>query len=224
MSLLIGGFIFDQIDQADFTGPFEVLSRVPDAEFLVIGKTRGAVRDARGLILTAEHEIGTAPAVDVLLVPGGNGVNAMMEDDAALDFIRWQAATARIVLSVCTGALICGAAGLLSGRRATTHWASHHLLAGFGAEPVNERVVSDGKFVFAAGVTSGIDASLAVAALLRGPDAARRIQHVRCIELGHSGIGCPDRPGHGRRTRDRTPCGVGLRRIRHVGSAKRLGR
>ncbi len=176
MSLLIGGFIFDQIDQADFTGPFEVLSRVPDAEFLVIGKTRGAVRDARGLILTAEHEIGTAPAVDVLLVPGGNGVNAMMEDDAALDFIRWQAATARIVLSVCTGALICGAAGLLSGRRATTHWASHHLLAGFGAEPVNERVVSDGKFVFAAGVTSGIDASLAVAALLRGPDAARRIQ------------------------------------------------
>lgn len=176
MSLRIGGLIFEQIDQADFTGPFEVLSRVPGAEFLVIGKTLHSVRDARGLILTPEHAIGSAPDLDVLVVPGGNGVNALMEDAAVLDFVRRQAEKARIVLSVCTGALVCGAAGLLSGRRATTHWASHHLLAGFGAVPVHERVVTDGKFVFAAGVTSGIDASLAVAALLCGPDAARRIQ------------------------------------------------
>jgi cyclohexyl-isocyanide hydratase len=109
-------------------------------------------------------------------VPGGFGQEALMEDEEVLDWIRQQAAGARSIFSVCTGALLCGAAGLLRGRRATTHWASFHLLPLFGAIPVNERVVLDGNWVFAAGVTAGIDGALRLAAELRGDDAARAIQ------------------------------------------------
>jgi cyclohexyl-isocyanide hydratase len=99
-----------------------------------------------------------------------------MDDEETLDWVRRQAAAARCVFSVCTGALICGAAGLLKGKRATTHWSAFHLLPLFGAAPVNERVVIDGNLVSAAGVTAGIDGALRVAALLRGDDAARAIQ------------------------------------------------
>lgn len=174
--LVIGGLIFPGIDQADFTGPFEVLSRLPDSRFLVIGRTTAPLRDARGLILTPEVTMAEAPELDVLVVPGGNGVNALMEDEETLAFVRQQAAGAKLILSVCTGALICGAAGLLKGRRATTHWASHHLLAHFGATPVDARVVVEEPYIFAAGVTSGIDGALQAAALLRGPEVAQRIQ------------------------------------------------
>jgi cyclohexyl-isocyanide hydratase len=116
------------------------------------------------------------PELDVLHIPGGPGQQALMEDEETLSFVRKHAANASYVFSVCTGALICGAAGLLKGRRATTHWASHHLLSYFGATPVNERVVIDGKFVFAAGVTSGIDGALHLAAMLRGQEVAEYIQ------------------------------------------------
>jgi cyclohexyl-isocyanide hydratase len=112
----------------------------------------------------------------VLHVPGGFGQEALMGDTEVLAWIRQQAAGARSVFSVCTGALLCGAAGLLKGRRATTHWASFHLLPYFGAIPVNERVVVDRNWVFAAGVTAGIDGALRLAAGLRGDDAARAIQ------------------------------------------------
>ena len=117
-----------------------------------------------------------APQLDVLHVPGGAGQEALMEDEAVLDWIRNQAVGARSVFSVCTGALLCGAAGLLQGRRATTHWASFHLLPYFGAVPVNERVVVDGSWVFAAGVTAGIDGALRLAGELRGQAAAEAIQ------------------------------------------------
>src|SRR6476620_11415932 len=169
--LQIGGLLFPELDQADFTGPFEVLSRIPNSTFHILGKSTDPVRDARGLLLTPAKTLSEAPQLDLLLVPGGGGVNAMMEDEAMLTFIRRQAAGARIVMSVCTGALLCGAAGLLKGRRATTHWASFHLLPFFGAIPVNQRVVVDGEMVFAAGVTSGIDGALRVAAELRGDEA-----------------------------------------------------
>jgi cyclohexyl-isocyanide hydratase len=109
-------------------------------------------------------------------VPGGFGQEALMEDEALLAWIRRQAAGARSVFSVCTGALLLGAAGLLKGRRATTHWASFDLLPYFGAIPVNERVVVDGNWVFAAGVTAGIDGALKLAAELRGDEAAQTIQ------------------------------------------------
>jgi cyclohexyl-isocyanide hydratase len=168
--------IFPRVDQADFTGPFEVLSRVPDSTFHVLAKERAPVRDAKGLILTPEATLAEAPQLDVLLVPGGVGVNALLEDEAVLSFVRAQAAGARLVLSVCTGALVCGAAGLLRGRRATTHWASFHLLELFGAIPVDQRVVVDGDLITTAGVTAGFDGALTAAALLRGERAAQEIQ------------------------------------------------
>ena len=174
--LQIGAILFEKMDQTDFTGPFEVLSRVPDSTFHVIGKDRAPIRDTKGLILTPEVAFEEAPPLDLLVVPGGFGVNALMEDETVLAFVRAQAAGAQIILSVCTGALVCGAAGLLKGRRATTHWASHHLLEYFGAIPVQERVVIDGNFVSAAGVTAGFDGALQVAALLRGDSAAQEIQ------------------------------------------------
>lgn len=174
--LHIGALIFPRMDQIDFTGPFEVLSRVPDSTFHVMGKDREPIRDIKGLILTPEMTIAEAPRLDVLMVPGGYGQEDLMDDEAVLSFIREQAANAKFVFSVCTGALVCGAAGLLMGVRSTTHWASFHLLPYFGAIPVDRRVVVDGKHVSAAGVTAGIDGALTVAALLRGDLAAQQIQ------------------------------------------------
>lgn len=174
--LAIGGLIFEQMDQLDFTGPFEVLCRLPDSVFHIIGKTLSPIRDARGLILTPEHTLQTAPPLDVLVVPGGNGVNALMEDEEMLNFLRRRAPELKILFPVCTGALLCGAAGLLQGRSATTHWASHHLLKEFGATPIKERVVVDGNLVSASGVTSGIDGALVVASLLGSEDIAQKIQ------------------------------------------------
>jgi cyclohexyl-isocyanide hydratase len=164
------------VDQIDLTGPFEVLSRIPNATYRIYAKTAAPVRDLKGLLLTPDATLADAPPLDVLHVPGGFGQEALMDDAEVLGWIRRQASGASAVLSVCTGALICGAAGLLKGRRATTHWASAHLLPFFGAIPVNQRVVVDGNWVFAAGVTAGIDGALRLAAELRGDDTARAIQ------------------------------------------------
>ncbi len=174
--LEIGSLLFEDLDQIDLTGPFEVLSRIPNSTYRICGKTMKGVRDIRGLRLAPDQTIADAPALDVLHIPGGFGQEAMMEDEEVLDWVRRQAAGACCVFSVCTGALICGAAGLLKNKRATTHWASFHLLPSFGAIPVKERVVVDGNYVFAAGVTAGIDGALQVAAKLRGDDVAKSIQ------------------------------------------------
>ena len=174
--LQIGSLLFEGIDQIDLTGPFEVLSRIPNSTYRIYAKDIDPVRDIRGLQLVADAELSKAPPLDVLHVPGGYGQEALMEDEVVLDWIRQQASGALCVFSVCTGALICGAAGLLKGRRATSHWSAHHLLHHFGATPVNARVVEDGNMVFAAGVTSGIDGALTVAARLRGVEAAQLIQ------------------------------------------------
>ena len=174
--LQIGSLLFEGVDQIDLTGPFEVLSRLPNSTYRVYGKTAETVRDLKGLRLTPDATLAEAPALDVLHVPGGFGQEALMEDAEVLGWIRRQATGARSVFSVCTGALLCGAAGLLKGRRATTHWASFHLLPFFGAIPVNQRVVVDGNWVFAAGVTAGIDGALRLAAELRGDEAAQAIQ------------------------------------------------
>jgi cyclohexyl-isocyanide hydratase len=168
--LQIGSLLFEGLDQIDLTGPFEVFSRIPNSTYRIFAKTAAPTRDMRGLRLTE------APQLDLLHVPGGFGQEALMEDEDVLAWIRDEADGVRCLFSVCTGALICGAAGLLKGRRATTHWASMHLLPLFGAIPVNERVVADGKFVFAAGVTAGIDGALRVAADLRGVEVAQAIQ------------------------------------------------
>ena len=174
--LQIGSLLFEGIDQIDLTGPFEVLSRIPNSTYRIYGKTADTIRDLKGLRLTPDAALSEAPQLDVLHVPGGFGQEALMEDDEVIGWIARQAEGARCVFSVCTGALLCGAAGLLRGRRATTHWASLHLLPLFGATVVNERVVIDGNWIFAAGVTAGIDGALRLAAELRGDDAAKAIQ------------------------------------------------
>jgi cyclohexyl-isocyanide hydratase len=174
--LHIGSLLYEGIDQIDLTGPFEVLSRLPNASYRIYGKTAAPVRDMKGLWLMPDGILADAPPLDVLHIPGGYGQEALMQDADVLAWIRQQAAGACSIFSVCTGALLCGAAGLLKGRRATTHWASFHLLPYFGAIPINERVVIDGAWVFAAGVTAGIDGALRVAAELRGDEAAQAIQ------------------------------------------------
>lgn len=175
--LRIGSLIFDDLDQVDLTGPHEVLSRLPGASYAIYAKDASRpARDMKGLRILPDATLAEAPPLDVLHLPGGFGVDAAMEDPEILQWVRRQAAGARLVFTVCTGSLLLGAAGLLRGRRATTHWASHHILATFGAIPVEERVVVDGALVTAAGVTSGFDGALRVAEILCGAEAAQGIQ------------------------------------------------
>lgn len=179
--LQIGSLLFEGLDQIDLTGPFEVLSRIPNSTYRIYGPSLDPVRDVRGLRITPDATLAQAPRLDVLHIPGGQGQEALMRDAAVLGWIRSQASGASHVFSVCTGALLLGAAGLLVGRRATTYWNAVHLLPWFGAEAVDARVVidpdADGRtWLFAAGVTAGIDGALQLAAELRGDDAARLIQ------------------------------------------------
>ena len=174
--LNIGSLLFENLDQIDLTGPFEVLSRLPNATHRIYAKSMEPVRDVMGLRIMPDATLAEAPRLDILHVPGGRGQEALMEDEEVLGWLRSQAEGAKKVLSVCTGALLCGAAGLLRGKRATTHWASFHLLPWFGAIPVDERVVVDGDWIFAAGVTAGIDGALRLVAEVRGVPAAQRIQ------------------------------------------------
>jgi cyclohexyl-isocyanide hydratase len=174
--LNIGSLLFEDLDQIDLTGPFEVLSRLPNATHRIYAKSKDPVRDVMGLRILPDATLKEAPQLDILLVPGGPGQQALMEDEEVLGWLRSQAAGAKRVLSVCTGALLFGGAGLIRGKKATTHWASFHLLPCFGAIPVDERVVVDGDWIFAAGATSGIDGAFSLAAEVRGVPAAQLIQ------------------------------------------------
>ena len=176
MTLQFGLLLFPEVQQLDLTGPYEVFASLPDAKVHLVCKTPGPVISATGLVLTPDIGFEECPQLDVLCIPGGAGVNALMEDEAVLAFVRRQAAGARYVTSVCTGALVLGAAGQLRGRRATTHWAAHGLLARFGAIPVKERVVRDGNLFTGGGVTAGIDFALTLVAELRGRAAAEAVQ------------------------------------------------
>jgi cyclohexyl-isocyanide hydratase len=174
--LQIGSLLFEGVDQIDLTGPFEVFSRIPNSTHRIFGKTTEPVRDIHGLRLIADAVLARAPQLDVLHVPGGFGQEDLMDDDEVLGWIRRQSAGAACVFSVCTGVLLLGAAGLLKGRTATTHWSALEFLPYFGAVAVDERVVIDGRMVFAAGVTAGLDGALRVAADLRGDETAQTIQ------------------------------------------------
>ncbi len=174
--LKIGIIAYSGVDQIDITGPFEVFSRLPDATVHILAKELGPVRDMHGFLLTPEMTLAEAPPLDVLQVPGGYGQEALMDDEPILSFIRKHAESGRYLFSVCTGALICGAAGILRNRRATTNWTVFDLLPNFGAIPVHERVVVDGALVTAAGATAGIDGALTLAALLCGKQVAQEIQ------------------------------------------------
>lgn len=172
----VGALAFPGMDQIDLTGPFAVLCRLPNASVRLLAKETGPVADQSGLRLVPDATLADAGPIDLLVVPGGPGQEELMEDEAVLAFLRRHAATAACVYSVCTGALLLGAAGLLKGRTATTHWASVPLLRYFGATAVDRRVAVDGRFVSAAGLTAGVDGALTVAALLRGEAAAKAIQ------------------------------------------------
>ena len=172
----IGFLVFPQVQQLDLTGPYEVLASWREARVRLVAKSLDPVVSATGLTLTPDVTFADCPALDVICVPGGDGVNALLGDDETLAFLRRQAAGARFVTSVCTGALVLGAAGLLKGKRATTHWASHEYLAAFGAIPVDARVVRDGTLMTGGGVTAGIDFGLTLVAELAGRAVAEAIQ------------------------------------------------
>jgi cyclohexyl-isocyanide hydratase len=174
--LSVGCLIFPRMDQIDFTGPFEVLSRMPDTTVTVVGKELGPIRDVQGLRLTADARIADAGAFDVLLVPGGYGQQALMHDAEVFELIRRHAQPERLLFSACTGALLCGAAGVLKGRQMTTHWSARHLMSYYGADLADARVVVDGNIISAAGVTAGLDGALVLVSILRGDVAAQEIQ------------------------------------------------
>ena len=174
--MIIGMLIFPDMTQLDFTGPYEVFAQLPDCEIRVIAKSLEPVAAKGGLKFIPDTTMEAAPKLDVVFVPGGPGVGALMEDRPTLEFLRRQAQEARYVTSVCTGALVLGAAGLLKGYRATTHWLSLDLLPEFGATAAPERVVIDRNRITGGGVTAGIDFALTIAAEVAGPATAKSIQ------------------------------------------------
>jgi cyclohexyl-isocyanide hydratase len=178
MSLFnIGFVIFPELTQLDFTGPQQVLARMPDSAMHIVAKSSAPVPSDSGLSLVPTHTFENCPQLDLICVPGGSaGVVQAMADRETIEFVRRQARTAKYVTSVCTGAFILGMAGLLKGRRATTHWAFAELLPLVGATHEKARVVKDGNLITAGGVTSGIDFGLRVVAEIAGDSIAQAIQ------------------------------------------------
>lgn len=168
--------LFPDVTQLDFTGPLQVLSRLPGARVHIAAASMAPVATDATLTLNPTATFADCPSADVLVIPGGFGVDEAMNDPALIAFVKREGARARYVTSVCTGAFILGAAGLLKGKRATTHWAWHEALALVGATPVKARVVRDGNLFTGGGVTAGIDFALTLAAEIAGEETARAIQ------------------------------------------------
>lgn len=174
--IVAGLLLFPNLTQLDLTGPYEVFRKTPGVRTLLIAASLDPVRAETGLGLLPDTTMADCPQLDVICVPGGPGVGALMEDAATLAFLRRQAPGARYVTSVCTGALVLAAAGLLRGKRATTHWSVHDLLAPLGAIPTQGRVVRDGNILTGGGVTAGIDFALTLVAELCGEAVAQGVQ------------------------------------------------
>ena len=168
-------FIFDKMTPLDAVGPLEVIGRVPGADVKIVGKTAGPVR-AGHLGLTADHAMADVTSPDILLIPGAADMSHITSDEEILDWVRAVDGATTWTTSVCTGALVLGAAGLLQGRRATTHWSAIKQLEGYGAIVTDERVVTDGKIMTGAGVSAGIDMALTLLAEVAGDDHARFVQ------------------------------------------------
>lgn len=168
--------LFDNVTQLDFSGPVQVLSRMPGAKIFVTSKDGGPVTTDCGFSILPTTSFSDCPQADIICVPGGHGVREAIADWAIVDFVRTQAESATWITSICTGAFILGAAGLLQGRQATCHWGYTHLLPLMGAEHEPARVVRDGNLVTAGGVTSGIDFAFELIAMISGDDIARSIQ------------------------------------------------
>lgn len=169
--------IFDRLTALDAIGPYEVLSRLPGAELNFVAQEAGPRRTDTGfLAITADAALDELTDPDVLVIPGGEGNRPLLRDEEVLDWLRAAHETSTWTTSVCTGSLVLGAAGILEGKRATSHWAFRDRLRDYGAEPVAERVVVDGKVVTAAGVSAGIDMALTLAARIAGDEVAQAIQ------------------------------------------------
>jgi cyclohexyl-isocyanide hydratase len=168
--------LFPNVTQLDFTGPAQVFSKFPNAQVHLAWHTLKPVPTDAGWCIVPTTTLDDCPPADVLFVPGGAGAFELFTDDAALEFVRRQAANARWITSVCTGSFALAAAGLLTGYQATSHWASLQMLAEFGVTPVSKRVVRDRNRITGAGVTSGIDFAFVLAAELYGNEIARNIQ------------------------------------------------
>jgi cyclohexyl-isocyanide hydratase len=175
-SFTIGFLIFPRMTQLDFTGPFEVFARIPDAKIHVLWKRIEPVTSDTGLAFLPTMTLDDCPALDLICIPGGPGQIALMDDEQIITFVREKGECAQFVTSVCTGSLILGAAGLLQGYKAGTHWMSRDQLAYFGATPVPSRIVVDRNRITGGGVTAGIDLALYVASLITDEPTARAIQ------------------------------------------------
>ena len=176
MALHLGMLLYPGLTQLDLTGPYEVFHLLPDVQIHLVWKDTQVVRADSGLGLSPTTAFADCPPLDLVFVPGGNGQLAVMADPEVLGFLRRHGATARYVTAVCTGSLVLGAAGLLDGYAAATHWAFVDLLPRFGARPAPGRVVVDRNRITGGGVTAGIDFALRVAAELAGERTARKIQ------------------------------------------------
>ena len=173
----IGFGIFPDLTQLDFTGPLQVLSRLPQSVTHIIAKSASPVASDCGLSLVPTHTFANCPLLDLICIPGGSeGVCGIINDRETIEFVRQQAGAAKYITAVCTGTFVLGVAGLLKGRRATTHWAYTDLLPLVGATYEKARVVKDGNVITGGGVTAGIDFGLSVAAEIAGETTARRIQ------------------------------------------------
>lgn len=169
--------LFDGLTALDAVGPYEVLSRLPDARVQFIAATPGPKRTENGMLaLTADAALADLPDPDVIVVPGGIGTRAVLDNEQLLAWLRAAHETSRWTTSVCTGSLLLGAAGILDGLEATTHWSVLEKLSEFGATPVTQRVVEQGKVITAAGVSAGVDMALALAARIAGDEYAQAIQ------------------------------------------------
>jgi transcriptional regulator GlxA family with amidase domain len=169
--------LYDRFTALDVTGPHEVFNSVPGVESVFVAENAGPCRnESDTLSLVADRSIDEVRNPDLLVVPGGYGTRALLEHEPLLEWIRAVDQTTTWTTSVCTGALLLAAAGLLEGRPATTHWLSRETLAGLGADPVGERVVVDGKYVTGAGVSAGIDMALTLVTEIYGPEVAQAVQ------------------------------------------------
>jgi cyclohexyl-isocyanide hydratase len=173
----VGFVIFPDLTQLDFTGPLQVLSRLPQSATHIVAKSTAPVPSDCGLGLVPTHTFANCPVLDLICIPGGSeGVAGIINDHETIGFVRKRAAVAKYVTSVCTGAFVLGVAGLLKGRRATTHWAYTDLLPLVGATHEKARTVKDGNVITGGGVTAGIDFGLSVVAEIAGEATAKKIQ------------------------------------------------
>jgi cyclohexyl-isocyanide hydratase len=176
MPFNIGLLLFPEITQLDLIGPYEVFTKFPDAKVFLVAKSLSPVSSSGGMRVLPDTTMEDCPDLDLICVPGGAGMNPLLDDAETLAFLRRRAVSARYITSVTSGALLLGAAGLLQGKRSAAHWMSLEMLSLFGAIPVAENIVKDGNLITGGGVTAGIDCALAIAAEAFGEEVAKSIQ------------------------------------------------